>query len=117
MQCSRDGYVREQLALAAREYAPREKVVTAANIKAAVAERFDVSVSLLNSKKRDRWICYPRQTAMYLARTVAKKTYPEIGHLFARHHTTVMDAVAAVTARRLSDAKLDADIRAIEAAL
>lgn len=40
-----------------------------------------------------------RQAAMYLARVKTGKSYPQIGRVFGRHHTTVMDAVRAVEAR------------------
>lgn len=38
---------------------------------------------------------HPRQMAMWMARRLTGKSYPEIGLIFGRHHTTVMHGVAA----------------------
>lgn len=69
-------------------------------IKALVADHFELSVrSLMSRCKRDR-IARPRQIAMYLARKTTTASYPDIALLFGgRDHTTVIHAVRMVEKR------------------
>lgn len=67
-------------------------------IQKKVAEHFNVRLSDLKSKKRNRAITYPRQIAMYLARDLTDYSLPEIGGFFGgRDHTTVLYACEKVT--------------------
>lgn len=61
----------------------------------AVAEHFDVRISDLRSRNRQRQVAYPRQLAMYLCKhMIAKLSYAEIGEaLGGKDHTTVLYAV------------------------
>lgn len=62
-----------------------------------IARRFDVTPRQLMSNRRDGRITVPRSIAMYLARVVAKESYPTIAAAFGgRHHTTVIAAVRRV---------------------
>src|SRR3546814_12069968 len=70
------------------------------------------------SKRRVRAIARPRQVAMYLAKELTPRSYPEIGRRFGgRDHSTVIHAVRTVEALRVSDSELDAEIAAIRRSL
>jgi chromosomal replication initiator protein len=58
-----------------------------------VAECFNVKISELKSKKRNRKFTLPRHMAMYLCRELCKMSFPEIGRSFGnRDHSTVIHA-------------------------
>ncbi len=80
------------------------KTVTMEAVQKKVAEYFDIRVSDMMSKKRPQAISFPRQIAMYLARTLIGSSLPEIGDAFGgRDHTTVLYAVKAVGSRLKTD--------------
>ena len=63
-------------------------------IQRIVAEKFQISVEDMRSKKRNSSISIPRQVAYYLCRTMTTESYPRIGIEFGgKDHTTVMYAV------------------------
>ncbi len=47
---------------------------------------------------------------MYLIREVLDLSYPEIGKLFAKHHSTVMYSVEQIIEQRRSNPSLDATL-------
>ena len=60
-------------------------------IQKKVVEYFNIRLSDLKGKKRNRAVVYPRQIAMYLARDLTDYSLPEIGGFFGgRDHTTVL---------------------------
>lgn len=74
-----------------------DRRVTIEEIKKKVAENYGLKVSDLESPNRSRSIVRPRQIAMYLARLLTPRSYPEIGRRFGnRDHTTVMHAVETI---------------------
>lgn len=60
----------------------------------------------LVTKKRSNDVAYPRHIAMYLAREVLSESYPHIGDVFNRDHSTVMNAVKKVRANLSGDTEL-----------
>ena len=73
-----------------------------AEIKAAVAEEYGVSVLDIESDRRARECAWPRQTAMWLCRQATARSMPDIGRFFGgRDHTTVIFAIRAVEKRRV----------------
>jgi len=67
--------------------------VTVELIQKRVVEYFNIRLSDIKGKKRNRTIVYPRQVAMYLARDLTDYSLPEIGGFFGgRDHTTVLHA-------------------------
>ena len=60
----------------------------------------------LVTKKRSNDVAYPRHIAMYLAREVLGESYPHIGDVFNRDHSTVMNAVKKVRANLSGDTEL-----------
>ncbi|MGI6329438.1 MAG: chromosomal replication initiator protein DnaA [Bacilli bacterium] len=62
-------------------------------IKKIVAEFYKIKIDDLNSKRRTSNIAYPRQVAMYLARTLTNESYLRIGMEFGgKNHATVIHA-------------------------
>lgn len=73
------------------------KEVNLVRIKEMVSIAYNVSLDDLNSKKRSKNIVFPRQVAMYLARTMLDISLPSIGEEFGgKDHTTVMHAIKKV---------------------
>ena len=70
------------------------KPITFEGVQRAVAEEFDVRISDLRGRSRQRQISYPRQIAMYLCKTLVQSmTLNEIGEAFGgKDHTTVLYA-------------------------
>lgn len=62
----------------------------------AVADRHKVSMADMMSESRQYWITHPRHEAMYEVFVQRPKlSYPEIGRLFGRDHTSVLHGVRA----------------------
>jgi len=69
------------------------QIVSVENIQKTTAQYYNVKLSELLGKSRKRSIVRPRQLAMYLAKDLTDKSYPEIGENFGgRDHTTVLHA-------------------------
>lgn len=74
-----------------------DRRVTIDEIKKKVAEHYALKTADLESPNRSRSIVRPRQIAMFLARKLTPRSYPEIGRRFGnRDHTTVMHAVETI---------------------
>jgi chromosomal replication initiator protein len=72
--------------------------ITAANIMAATAEYFSVTMEELQGTNRSRTLVNARQIAMYLCRELTELSLPRIGASFGgKDHTTVMHAVKKIT--------------------
>ena len=71
----------------------QEKVISSEYIQDVVGKYFNIDPKDLKGSKRSNDITFPRQIAMYLCRTVANMSLPQIGRDFGkRDHTTVMHA-------------------------
>jgi len=91
-----------------------ERKVTIEDIKRRVCHHFNLRMSDLTSARRARAVARPRQVAMYLAKTLTTKSFPEIGRSFGgRDHTTVLHAVRKIEQLRETDAQLDEDIEVL----
>lgn len=105
----------DRLAENVRSARPR---ITIDEIQRAVCAHYKLDKSEMASKRRVRAIARPRQVAMYLAKELTPRSYPEIGRRFGgRDHSTVIHAVRTVEALRVSDSELDAEIAAIRRSL
>ena len=83
-----------------------------------MAERFDVRLADMTSKRRPAHIAFPRQVAMYLARELTKASLNEIGEAFGgRDHGTVLHACKLVKKRMKEQEKIRQTISFIESAL
>ncbi len=64
-----------------------------AKIQRIVANKFNINIEDLTSKKQTANIAFPRQIAMYLCRQLTDESFPKIGMEFGgKDHTTVMHA-------------------------
>ena len=78
-----------------KDILPRKKTkkIDVLTIQKVVAEHFQIKVGLMRAKKRTREVAFPRQVAMYLARSLTDLSLPSLGEEFGgRDHTTVMHA-------------------------
>ena len=79
-------------------------------IQKKVAEHFDIRLADMTSKRRPENIAFPRQIAMFLARTMTESSLSAIGEAFGgRDHGTVMHACRLVKDRM----EIDANVRQV----
>lgn len=92
--------------------------ITIEEIQRAVCQHFRIDKAEMQSDRRARAVARPRQIAMYLAKELTPRSFPEIGRRFGgRDHSTVIHAVRTIEALRHRDGDIDADIRRIKRAL
>lgn len=92
--------------------------VTIEDIQRAVCAHYRIDRTEMSSQRRVRSLARPRQVAMYLAKELTPRSFPEIGRRFGgRDHSTVIHAVRTIETLRQQDADLDIDIRRIKRAL
>lgn len=90
---------------------PRPRKITIEMIQKAVAKYYDLEVSEILSKKRNKQMVFPRHVAMYLCRKLTDASYPQIGDQFGgRDHTTVIHAIEKMEKQVLEDRDLSATI-------
>jgi chromosomal replication initiator protein len=96
----------EQLAnMALSELMHRPEKVTIEQVIETVAGYYRVTIDALRSTSRSRTVAFPRQIAMYLARTMTDHSLVEIGQAFGgRDHGTVIHAARRVE-QRIEDSK------------
>ncbi len=88
--------------------------ITIDEIQRAVCEYYRIDRSEMSSKRRARAVVRPRQVAMYLAKMMTPRSYPEIGRKFGgRDHSTVIHAVRLVEDLRRQDSEMDNDVRTL----
>ena len=93
----------------------QKTLISVENIQKSVANFYNIKVADMYSKRRPANIATPRQIAMYLAKELTQKSFPEIGDLFGgRDHTTVLHAVKKITDLRLRNAELNHQLHVLE---
>jgi len=91
-----------------------EKRITVDEIQKAVADHFKLKQLDLLSERRTRAVARPRHVAMYLAKQLTTRSYPDIGRRFGgRDHTTVLHAVKRIEALKATEAGLATDLETI----
>jgi chromosomal replication initiator protein len=103
----------EQVKRALRDLlAIQDRQVGIDNIQRTVAEYYNIKISDILSKRRNRTIARPRQVAMALAKELTNHSLPEIGEAFGgRDHTTVLHACRKVAELRESSTDLSEDYK------
>ncbi len=86
-------------------------------VQRVVAAHYGLRVSDLRDKNRARRVTLARQVAMYLCRTQAGASLPEIGRRFARDHTTVLHAERRIAKLAKTRPELREELRHIEETL
>ncbi len=67
--------------------------ITPESIRDAVAEHFNVDAEILKSRRRDRNTATARHIAIFLTREMTSLSLPQIGGLYERDHTTVLNSI------------------------
>ncbi len=81
-------------------------------IQKVIAENYQISVSDLKSKKRDKKYVVPRQIAIYIARELTELAYTELGNEFGgKDHSTIMTAYKKIAEQIKIDPSLESKIQ------
>jgi chromosomal replication initiator protein len=106
-----------QEALSDSRYATAQRL-TVDRIQRAVCEMFELTMTDMTSKRRARAVARPRQVAMYLSKTLTKRSLPDIGRRFGgRDHTTVMHAVKRIQELCAEDPQLKSQVNELRTTL
>ncbi|MFP6837841.1 MAG: helix-turn-helix domain-containing protein, partial [Pseudomonadales bacterium] len=93
----------------------QDRLVGIDNIQRTVAEYYNIKISDILSKRRNRSIARPRQMAMCLAKELTNHSLPEIGEAFGgRDHTTVLHACRKIAELRDTSADLAEDYKNLD---
>ncbi len=98
--------------LALFELLPDQRETTPADIIRFIAQHYGIRVSDLKGRSNRRSIALPRQVAMYLIREILQLSFPEIGRIFSKHHSTAIYAVENIQKMRQSNPDFDATMTA-----
>lgn len=94
------------------------KIISVEMIQKEVADYYNISVTELKAKKRNKNILQPRQIAMYLSRQLTKLSLPEIGQAFGgKDHTTVLHSCKKMEQDVLDDRDLKSVVEKLTAHL
>lgn len=84
------------------------------NVFKAVLEFYDVTLSELKGKRRDKKVSFPRQILMYFLRKECQLSFEAIGEMIgSRDHTTVMHACEKIEKSQLNDDRVENEINLI----
>lgn len=97
--------------------ANKERIIEINEIKSKVAAYYKIKAGDLTSPSREKCIAIPRQIAMYMAKTLTTKSYPEIAKEFNRDHTTVIHGVKKVESLLKEDKNISEQISIIRGSL
>jgi len=88
------------------------------SIQKTVADFLKIKAADMYSKRRPAHIARARQIAMYFAKELTQKSFPEIGEAFGgRDHTTVMHAVKRIAELRQHDQEWNRQLHVLEQTL
>ncbi len=80
-------------------------------IQKVIADNYQISISDLKSKKRDKKYVFPRHIAIYITRELTEISYSEIGNEFGgRDHGTIMHAYEKIADSIKMDSNLESKI-------
>lgn len=91
--------------------------MTVQSIICTVAKHYDVTPAQIVGPRRVPLLVRVRHIAMYIAREMTGRSYPQLGKAFSRDHTSVLHACRVIRAAILSDGELAYDVKRIMAAL
>lgn len=81
-------------------------------IQKVIADDYQISISDLKSKKREKKYVIPRQIAIYISREITELSYTEIGEEFGgKDHSTIMTAYKKVADQIKIDPLLESKIQ------
>lgn len=80
-------------------------------IQKVIADNYQISISDLKSKKRDKKYVIPRQIAIYISRELTEISYTELGNEFGgKDHSTIMTAYRKVADQIKTDPTMETKI-------
>ena len=80
-------------------------------IQKVIADNYQISISDLKSKKRDKRYVIPRQIAIYISRELTEISYTELGNEFGgKDHSTIMTAYRKVADQIKTDPTMETKI-------
>ncbi|MEE9542782.1 MAG: chromosomal replication initiator protein DnaA [Thermodesulfobacteriota bacterium] len=91
-----------------------EKVPGADELLKAVSLFYNVKISDLKGRRRNRAVALPRQVFMYLARVSGKLSFPEIGAACKKDHSTAIYAVQKIEKELQNKPELKRSIKTIK---
>jgi chromosomal replication initiator protein len=92
----------------------KKRVITVDVIQKKVAAFYNVKISDMKSKKKNKNVILPRHGAMFLTRKLTDLSLPEIGrHFGGRDHTTVLHAIQKVDNLVQTDEDYQASIESL----
>lgn len=114
-----DSVIDTQLAtMALADLVHRPEKVTVEQVIESVSGHYHVTPDALLSNSRSRTVAFPRQMAMYLARTETDASFPQIGTMLGnRDHTTILYGYEKIAALLETDGSVRRDLLAIKAVL
>ena len=81
-------------------------------IQKVIADNYQISVSDLKGKKRDKKFVVPRQIAIYISRELTEISYTELGNEFGgKDHSTIMTAYKKIADQIKIDSTLESKIQ------
>ncbi len=83
-------------------------------IQKVVCAAYNLDVSVLLNKGRKKEIALPRQVLMYLAKKLTDLSFPAIGEMLKRNHTTVMHGCKAIEEMMEKDSEFKAFVENLE---
>ena len=87
-------------------------------IQRKVCDHYNIKLADMLGPRRVRALARPRQVAMYLCKTLTRRSFPEIGRRFGkRDHTTVMHAVSKIEELLSTDSQIAEDVELLRRAL
>jgi chromosomal replication initiator protein len=87
----------------------QKRVITVEMVQKKIGSFYNIKVSELKSKKKNKAFILPRHSAMYLVRQLTDLSLPEIGRNFGgRDHSTVLHAVQKIENQLKNDQDLQA---------
>jgi chromosomal replication initiation ATPase DnaA len=72
------------------QYHRDARLPTIRDVMVAVSTTWNIPVDWLTNPRRSPGYSEPRHIAMAIARRLTKRSYPELGRRFTKHHTTVL---------------------------
>jgi chromosomal replication initiator protein len=101
-----------------RRHSGEQREPTIDVIKKATLKIFPIARADLEGPSKMQAFVYPRQVAMYLCRTMTRKSFPQIGRAFGkRDHTTVLYAFRRIEKALPADPRMADDIARVEAVI
>ncbi len=92
----------------------KKRVITVDVIQKKVAAFYNVKISDMKSKKKNKNVILPRHGAMFLTRKLTDLSLPEIGrHFGGRDHTTVLHAIQKMDNLVQTDEDYEASIESL----